>query len=305
MNHLNPLRSIPAGAVAMVAGLGSFPTLAWWVTRGGPAWLTMWAVSFAMFFAIKALTLHAAGWEAHRWRALAYLGLWPGLNARDFLRSATTRPEWTHPRVLIGALANIAFGAALLAWSLRRLAAAAPTGAPGLLVGWVGMTGLIFLLHFGAFRAVAWMWCRAGVDAPPIMRLPVAATSLAEFWSGRWNIAFAETARRFIFRPLARRTGARVAGGVVFLVSGLVHEAVISLPARGGWGGPTLYFALQAAGIAIEKSAFGRHLGLGAGGRGWTWTLTVTALPVPLLFHAPFVARVMIPFLRELNLLLP
>jgi hypothetical protein len=77
-----------------------------------------------------------------------------------------------------------------------------------------------------------------------------------------------------------------------------VHELVISFPARGGWGGPTLYFLLQAAGLAFEKSPAGRRLGLGAGLRGRGWTLAVTALPLPLLFHAPFAERVIAPLFR-------
>jgi len=288
-----------------VVGLVLLPAAAGWAARDGPAWVTMWAVTFAEFFSIKFFTLHEAGGGRRGWRALAYVALWPGLNAREFLGALPPRPEWTRLRVLVGALANIALGAALFSWAARQFPPnAASTTAPAL-TGWCGMLGLILVLHFGAFRLLAWAWCRAGVNAPPIMRTPIAATSLAEFWGARWNVAFAETARRFLFRPLARRFGARPAGAAVFLISGLVHESVISLPARGGWGGPTLYFVLQAGGIAAEKSAVGRRLGLGGGGRGWLWTLGVTAAPVPLLFHAPFVARVMVPFVRELSTFLP
>ena len=295
----SPTHAPAATTSVAFAGLVLLPASAWWVTRGGPAWLNMWALAFAEFFALKLFTLHEAGGDLRDRRALAYLTLWPGLNARDFLGERGPCLDWKRLKVVVGALANLTLGA-VLTWAASHLG-----DMPPLLAGWIGMLGLILLLHFGAFRLVAWAWCRAGVDAPPIMRTPIAATSLAEFWSARWNVAFAETARRFIFRPLARRVGAKTAGGAVFLVSGLIHESVLSLPAGGGWGGPTLYFALQAAGIAAEKSAAGHRLGLGAGGRGWLWTLGVTAAPVPLLFHAPFVGRVIVPFLREINLLLP
>ena len=91
----------------------------------------------------------------------------------------------------------------------------------------------------------------------------------------------------------------------MFLLSGLVHETVISLPARGGWGGPTLYFVLQGLGAAFERSATGVCLGLGRGGRGRLWTLLVAAGALPLLFHTPFARNVIVPFYRSLAALLP
>ena len=291
------------------AGLIALPAIAWASTRHEAAWLNMWAVALAEFIALKIFTLAESGRAWFSARAIAYLALWPGLNAREFLGERAPAPEWTRGRVLAGALANLALGAALFWWAVRHVTPSAPLPAAAdntpLFVGWCGMIGLILALHFGAFRAVAWAWCSAGVNAPPIMRTPIAATALAEFWGERWNVAFAETARRFLFRPLARRRGAKWAGGAVFFVSGLIHESVLSLPARGGWGGPTIYFLLQGVGIAVEKSAVGRSLGLGGGARGWLWTACVTAAPVPLLFHAPFVARVIVPFVRELSTLLP
>ena len=101
------------------------------------------------------------------------------------------------------------------------------------------------------------------------------------------------------------RRSARGAGLAVFAISGLLHETVISLPARGGWGGPTLYFLLHALGIEIEKSALGIRLGLGRGFRGWLWTLFVAVAPLPLLFHEPFVRNVIVPLYRSLAASLP
>jgi hypothetical protein len=91
----------------------------------------------------------------------------------------------------------------------------------------------------------------------------------------------------------------------VFLVSGLLHETVISLPARGGWGGPTLYFLLQAAGVGFERSATGKHLHLGRAAIGRVWTFLVAVAPLPLLFHAPFVRNVIVPFYRALSAIVP
>lgn len=74
------------------------------------------------------------------------------------------------------------------------------------------------------------------------MRQPARACSLAEFWGRRWNTAFHELVHRYTFRPLLRKASARPALLLVFLLSGLVYELVISFPARGGYGLPTGYF---------------------------------------------------------------
>jgi hypothetical protein len=276
-----------------VVGLGLLPIAVWWCTREAPAWVVMWAIAGAEFFALKLLTLAGLWRTAAAWRIATYLLLWPGMNAKAFLTASLPAARAATGRELMVAIIKLAFGLAMAAW-----AAAHVTTVSHLLVGWVGMLGIIFTLHFGLFDFASWAWRHIGVAAMPIMRAPILATSLAEFWGERWNAAFADAARRFLFRPLARRWGAPRAGGLVFLVSGLVHETVISLPAHGGWGGPTLYFLLQAAGINLEKSAVGGRLGLGAGRPGWLWMLLVTAIPLPLLFHVPFAERVIVPFFR-------
>jgi alginate O-acetyltransferase complex protein AlgI len=260
----------------------------------------MWTIAVSEFIALKLLTLATASDLAPAARKIAYLTLWPGMDAREFLADRAVRTgnaPWTE---LMWALSKMGLGLLACAWAITHAATATP-----LLVGWIGMIGLIFTLHFGLLHVISWCWRQAGIDAPPIMRAPIAADSLADFWSARWNKAFADAARRLLFRPLVRRLGALGAGGVVFLVSGLVHETVISLPARGGWGGPTVYFLLQGGGIAVERSRMGKRLGLGSGRSGWLWTLFCTAVPLPLLFHPPFVLRVIVPFFQQLKELIP
>ncbi len=285
---------------------GAFLIMPWTMVAGleplgAPAWVEMAGIAAATFFALKVLTLAGFWHLAVGWRGMAYLAVWPGLNARAFLGMTKARGE---PVPGLGELV-VAFAKLMLGLGLVFWAAVNVWTEPVWLAGWAGMLGIIFTLHFGAMHVASWIWRRAGVDAPPIMNEPLRAVSLAEFWSERWNVAFADVARRFVFRPLARRWGAMRAGGVVFLVSGLVHEAAISLPARGGWGGPTVYFALHAVGIAIERSDAGVAAGLGRGVRGRLWVLGFTVLPLPLLFHAPFVARVIVPMLKDFNLLIP
>ncbi|MGH9409048.1 MAG: hypothetical protein ACRD1V_06305 [Vicinamibacterales bacterium] len=108
---------------------------------------------------------------------------------------------------------------------------------------------------------------------------------------------------RFLFRPLTRRVGvpAGIAGG--FLFSGLVHDLVISWPPSGGWGGPTAFFAIQGGGILLERSRFGRRIGLATGTIGRLFAATAVLLPAPLLFHRPFVEIVLIPFMHALRAL--
>ena len=107
------------------------------------------------------------------------------------------------------------------------------------------MLGLILLLHFRSFEALALFWQCLGVEATPIMSAPLRSTSLSEFWGTRWNLGFRQFSHDLIFRPLQRSLGPGAAGFLVFVVSGLIHESVISLPARGGYGLPTSYFVLQ------------------------------------------------------------
>jgi alginate O-acetyltransferase complex protein AlgI len=87
----------------------------------------------------------------------------------------------------------------------------------------------------------------------------------------------------------------------VFVLSGLVHELVITVPAAAGYGGPTLFFAAQAGGLFIERSRFGRKIGLGRGATGWLFTMLVLATPLTLLFPPPFLTKIIVPMLRALE----
>ena len=114
-------------------------------------------------------------------------------------------------------------------------------------------------------------------------------------------MGFHQLAGRLIFKPLRRSLGAGGAVFAVFLASGLVHDLVISFPARAGFGLPTGYFMLQAAGLRLERSERGRRWGLGRGALGWLFTVAVAAGPAFWLFHPWFVMRVIIPFLEAVR----
>ena len=98
-----------------------------------------------------------------------------------------------------------------------------------MLVGWCGLIGIAFMLHFGLFHLLSCFWRSLGVNAPPLMNHPWAATSVSEFWGKRWNLAFRDLTHRFLFRPLTSRLGPRWGVAAVFGFSGLVHDLVISI----------------------------------------------------------------------------
>jgi alginate O-acetyltransferase complex protein AlgI len=90
---------------------------------------------------------------------------------------------------------------------------------------------------------------------------------------------------------------------LVFVVSGIIHDLVISLPAGGGYGLPTIYFALQGTGVAVERSRLGKRFGLGRGIRGWCFMVVFLTVPVFWLFHPWFVMRVILPFMHAIHAL--
>ena len=264
-----------------------------------PAWLFMWALSFAIFAGLKWMTwwkarpriTHSAG------RSLAYLVAWPGMDAETFLDAEKHAAKPTAQCWLWAALKTTT-GIALLWIVARRV----PED-QNLLRGWVGLFGLIFLLHFGSFHLIALFWQAMGIDAEPIMSKPILSKTLSEFWGKRWNLCFRQLAHEFIFRPLHKRTGVAMAGLLVFAASGLIHDLVISLPARGGYGLPTGYFIVQGLGVTLERSGLGRRLGLQKGPIAWIFMVLVTAAPAFWLFHPPFVLRVILPFMRAIHAL--
>jgi len=226
---------------------------------------------------------------------LIWFLLWPGLDGRAFFNRSQIIPcpafrEW------LAAAAKLAIGVGLV-W----LVAPVVLRHYELLAGWVAMIGIVLCLHFGLFHLLSLVWRACGVNAHPIMDRPLAATSLAEFWGKRWNTAFSIPARRLLFNPFARRHGITGANLGVFLASGLLHELVISVPACGGYGMPTAYFALQGAAVLFEHSHSGRALGLGRGWHGWLFTFTVTAAPAFWLFHPPFIHNVILPMLHAIG----
>lgn len=260
---------------------------------GVPRWAVMWAVAIGMFALAKLLTV----WEVRRQgrrmrvgRTAAYVLLWVGMDPNRFTEGG--RVEQTVQKAAPG-LVKMFLGGFLL-WGvapmLKEIAA-----------GWVGMVGLVLMLHFGLFHLLAIFWLRRGMAVEAIMNRPLLARTLGEFWGKRWNRAFSELMHRFVFRPALRRCRVEGATVIAFFVSGLIHDVVISGPAGDGYGLPTTYFLVQAAGLLAQRTRVARRWGLTDGVKGRMFTGAVLLAPLPLLFHEPFIDRVILPFMEVIG----
>ncbi|HUA68117.1 MAG TPA: DCC1-like thiol-disulfide oxidoreductase family protein, partial [Candidatus Saccharimonadales bacterium] len=208
--------------------LFALPPAAWFITFRGPAWITTWALVLSIVFGFKWAIWRKAARRFGRIRFARSVGFlfWPGMDVEPFLDEIRKRQQ-IQPREWLAAITKILFGAALV-WTAPRLFIVNQA----LLAGWIGMVGLVFVLHFGFFHLLELIWRRAGVAVEPIMRAPILSQSLGEFWGQRWNLAFSQLAHDFGFMPLRRRLGIVGATLIVFAASGLIHELVISIPAR-------------------------------------------------------------------------
>ncbi len=267
--------------------------------RGALApWAFMWLLAGALFAGFKWLTGRRTETPRHRagfLRSLGYLVAWPGMDAVSFLSTGSrvarpTAAAWREPalKVVLGCL---------LLWGIVPWI---PADLPRVR-GWAGLAGLGFLLHFGGFHLLSLGWRSAGVNARPIMRAPLLAKSVGDFWSRRWNLAFHDLVLDLVCRPLKGHVRSSMLVLCAFAVSGLLHECVISLPAGGGFGLPLLYFLAQGMGVNAERSRWGVRIGLGRGGRGRMFAVALVSLPAYGLFHPLFLDRVLLPFLDVLG----
>jgi alginate O-acetyltransferase complex protein AlgI len=247
----------------------------------------MWLMALGLYGAAKGATLGVGDFRRVPLGTKAvYVLLYPGMNAEAFFRRKAPRRQGHEGRYLL----NVVTGAALF-WGVARLA---PSDAV-LLRGWIGMIGLVMLLHFGVLQIASGWWRAAGFGAELLMNEPWRSGSVADFWSARWNRAFRTLSHQFLFQPLARGMGPRAALLVTFGISGLVHDLLISVPAGAGYGLPTAYFLIQAAGLLFERSRRGRRW---LRGRERLFAMAMVAGPLPLLFHTAFVMRVFVPFME-------
>jgi alginate O-acetyltransferase complex protein AlgI len=264
-----------------------------------PRWGVMWATAFGIYVGCKTLTWFTADLAGVRgWKRAAYLVGWPGLDPAVFFRSVGPAVARCRRREPVAALARLTIGLVLLLGVARLIPIEHVY-----LRGWMGMIALVLILHFGTFDLLSCVWRRVDLQARPLMNRPWSSTSVSEFWGRRWNTAFRDLTHRFLFQPLTARFGPQVGVLAGFAFSGAVHDLVISVPAGGGYGGPTLYFAIQGAALLVERSRPGRRAGLGRGLVGRLFTFVVLIGPVGLLFHRRFVIAVILPFMHAIGAL--
>jgi hypothetical protein len=81
-----------------------------------------------------------------------------------------------------------------------------------------------------------------------------------------------------------------------FALSGLLHQMAISVPVRAGFGLPLCYFLLHGVLVLVERTLSRRGHALS----GWArraWTIFWVVVPLPILFHRPFLAGVIWPLI--------
>jgi len=289
--------------------------LAWLVTVGGtvgverlcrdePAGVRMLAIIAALLWGMKTVVsveARASGMPVlSAWRWLGFAALWPGMRPALFAaaRRERQRGAWDLIRwgFLLGSAGATLHFSAWVTWHHGRPLLS--DGIACVLATILLLPGLSLILHFGIFNIVAGLWRWAGVDARPLFRAPLAARSLDNFWSRRWNLAFSEMTALGIYRPLSVRFGRRTATVAAFLASGLLHELAISVPVKAGFGLPMLYFLLHGSLVLAERRL--ERAGRAVERWGWwahVWVLGWLALPIPILFHRPFLRGIVWPLI--------
>lgn len=265
------------------------------LTREEPAGLRMLALIATLLYGMKGVISLEARAEGSpplppaRW--LGFAALWPGMRPSPFAqRNPGPQPggwELLGWGLRLGFLGLSLGGLAALTWHSGRPPLS--DGGARWLATLLLLPGISLTLHFGIFNVLAGLWRLAGVDARSLFRAPLAATSLENFWSRRWNLAFSEMTMLGIYRPLSDSLGRGAATGIAFIASGLLHELAISVPVLTGFGLPLLYFLLH-GGLVLAERVLARA-GHPVTGWGWwshAWVLGWLAVPLPILFHPPF-----------------
>ncbi len=279
--------------VLVVAGVVGSDRL----NRQEPAGFRMLAIIGALLYGMKAVVSVEVQTHGNqplsfrRW--LGFAALWPGMRPGPFARRAAASLPGAGNLLLGGSLRLLSgLGMVVLARLVWVLTSSRLLTTPPLLVG------LSLIVHFGAFDVLAAFWRWLGVDCQRLFRSPLRSTNLREFWGRRWNLAFSEMTTIAIYQPIVRVAGRAPAIAASFLASGLLHELAISVPVRAGYGLPMAYFVLHGTLMTVEARLAKANRPIDrVPGIGRAWTLTWLLVPLPILFHRPFLAGVVWPLI--------
>ncbi len=287
-----------------------------------PAGTRMLLIIIALLWSMKAVVMNEArigksGFRLTPFQWLAFAIGWPGM--RPSLFAGVPGPALKNTRSYIQrgcirlTIGLVLFAAAYLVWHQWALPQAANNeNAPKLLtllpsVGSAYQIVTSFLLmlafslsiHFGIFNIVTGCWRSVGAKCNALFVAPLHSRTLSEFWGRRWNLAFSEMTTWGVFRPLKKVVGKGPATFCAFLFSGLLHELAISVPVQAGYGLPLIYFGLHGAAMLLESHWLSKTAWFND--HAWwprVWTICWIILPLPILFHGPFLAGCLWPLVQ-------
>lgn len=217
---------------------------------------------------------------------------WPGMSDKPF---ATRRPA-TMKEVSIFTSSYIVMLCGIASALILALVS------PNLndqTVGILGLFPLFMMIHLGYSGVLTGGLRALGYPVEKLFDRPECSESLRDFWGKRWNRPFVDMNRALIFKGAFAKTSPRLAIFMTFLVSGLLHELGISLPASAGWGWPLLYFAVHGTLVLLESSQV-LHFKSWPTALKRLWVWSAILLPLPLLLHDAFRSALIVPLYRNI-----
>ena len=192
------------------------------------------------------------------------------------MRATRVRPRFS-PRVVgqITVDLILAGGALLVLLHTRHRVGAIPfTGR--LCAGVVLLyAGAQFVFDFARLGFLA-----AGWSLDSVHRTPIAARSLTEFWSRRWNRIVSAWLHGFVFLPLARRRCPRLGVFCAFLASGVLHAWPILVAVGVSGAFATLAFFVAHGAFVLAEHRLRIHAWPAFIARGWTLVVLLGSSPL-------------------------
>lgn len=215
---------------------------------------------------------------------IVFIFLWNGVNPTPFFNRPYFSKDSYSEKILTGILC-ILIGSIVCVVGVYLVRLSMFIGGIFILIG------ISFLFHFGFIKLQTILLRKMGYNVNYLFDSPIKSNTLKEFWGKRWNTAFSEMTAILVFKPLVKRCDKNYALFFSFLFSGILHEIAISLPAKGGYGLPTLYFMIQYLLILIETQ-FKISSKI--------WTITCLICFLNLIFPKPFIENIIYPSLASI-----